>query len=107
MTIANGVITEGRFLFLSGMTGAGLTTGDQVESCWVELKRRVEELGGRLENIIQRITFVTSMPEWRAEGSPRQRAWLQANCPALYDEPLASMLIGCAALARPEFKVEI
>jgi enamine deaminase RidA (YjgF/YER057c/UK114 family) len=107
MGYARGVVAEGRFAFLSGVTGRGPTMGDQAESCWVTIKERLEALGGRVENIVQRMTFVTSVEEWRAEGQARQRAWLEANCPSLIKDPPAGTLIGCVALAQPELKVEI
>jgi len=107
MGFAKGVVAEGRFAFLSGVTGQGATMGDQAESVWATIKERAEALGGRLENIVQRMTFVTSVPEWRAEGQARQRAWLEKNCPSMIESPPAGTLIGCSALAQPEFKVEI
>src|SRR5580765_6437350 len=107
MGFAKGVIAEGRFIFVSGTTGEGATIGDQAVSCWSTIKSRVEELGGRLDNIVQRMTFVTSVDEWRAEGQGKQRAWLEANCPSMLESPPAGTLIGCVALAQPEFKVEI
>jgi enamine deaminase RidA (YjgF/YER057c/UK114 family) len=107
MGFAKGVIAEGRLAFLSGVTGRGAGMGDQAESCWATIKERLETLGGRMENIVQRMTFVTSVEEWRAEGQARQRAWFEANCPSLIESPPAGTLIGCVALAQPEFKVEI
>lgn len=107
MGFARGVVAEGRFAFLSGVAGRGSTMGEQAESCWTTIKERAEALGGHLENIVQRMTFVTSIEEWRAEGQAHQRAWLEANCPALLASPPAGTLIGCSALAQPEFRVEI
>jgi len=107
MGFAKGVVAEGRFAFMSGVTGDGAGMGDQAESCWNTIRERVEALGGRVENIVQRMTFVTSVPEWRSEGQARQRAWLEANCPSLIESPPAGTLIGCSALAQPEYKVEI
>jgi enamine deaminase RidA (YjgF/YER057c/UK114 family) len=107
MGYAKGVIAEGRFAFVSGVTGTGATMGDQAESCWNTIEARVKELGGRLENIVQRMTFVTSIDEWRTDGQGRQRAWLEQHCPSLIDKPAAGTLIGCVGLAQPEFKVEI
>lgn len=107
MGFAKGVVAEGRFAFLSGVTGQGASMGDQAESCWNTIKERLEALGGRLENIVQRMTFVTSVEEWRAEGQARQRAWLEANCPSMIQSPPAGTLIGCVALAQPGLKVEI
>jgi enamine deaminase RidA (YjgF/YER057c/UK114 family) len=107
MGYAKGVVAEGRFVFLSGVTGRGATMGDQAESVWNTIKERLEALGGKLENIVQRMTFVTSIEEWRADGQARQRAWLEANCPSLIQDPPAGTLIGCTALAQPDFKVEI
>ena len=107
MTFAKGVVAEGRFVFVSGVTGRGATMAEQAESCWNAIKERLESMGGRLENVVQRMTFVTSMEEWQAEGQPRQRAWLQAHCPSMISSPPASTLIGCVALAQPEYKLEI
>jgi enamine deaminase RidA (YjgF/YER057c/UK114 family) len=107
MGFAKGVVAEGRFAFLSGVTGQGASMGEQAESCWNTIKERVEALGGRVENIVQRMTFVTSIEEWRAEGQGRQRTWLEANCPSLIQDPPAGTLIGCVALAQPGLKVEI
>ncbi len=107
MGYAKGVVAEGRFAFLSGVTGRGATIGEQAQSCWNTINERTEALGGRLENIVQRMTFVTSVEEWRAEGQAGQRAWLEANCPSLIENPPAGTLIGCVALAQPELKIEI
>jgi enamine deaminase RidA (YjgF/YER057c/UK114 family) len=107
MNFAKGVVAEGRFAFLSGVTGEGSTIGDQAESIWETIKQRLADLGGRPENIVQRMTFVTDVAEWQREGGPRQRAWFQKNCPSLIDQPPAGTLIGCVALAQPEYKVEI
>ena len=107
MGFAKGVVAEGRFAFLSGVTGRGATMGDQAESCWGTIKERLEGMGGRLDNIVQRMTFVTSIEEWQKEGGPRQRAWLEANCPSMIQSPPAGTLIGCVGLAQPGLKVEI
>ena len=107
MGFAKGVVAEGRFAFMSGATGQGATIGEQAESAWTTIEARVKELGGKLENVVQRMTFVTSIEEWQKEGQARQRAWLQAHCPAMIENPPAGTLIGCVALAQPQFKVEI
>jgi enamine deaminase RidA (YjgF/YER057c/UK114 family) len=60
-----------------------------------------------LENIVQRMTFVTNVDEWQSDGTHRQRAWLEKNCPALLQNPPAGTLIGCVALAQPAYKIEI
>jgi enamine deaminase RidA (YjgF/YER057c/UK114 family) len=107
MPFAKGVVAEGRFAFVSGVTSDETAMGDQAEDCWKTIKDRVESLGGRLENIVQRMTFVTNMEEWQREGTSRQRAWLEKNCPSLIQSPPAGTLIGCVALAQPSYKVEI
>jgi len=107
MGFAKGVIAEGRFVFVSGVTGRGDTMGDQAESCWATIKVLLEELGGKMDNVVQRMTFVTDIQAWQAEGQARQRAWMQANCPSLIENPPAGTLIGCVALAQPEYKVEV
>ena len=107
MGFAKGVVADGRLAFISGVTGEGATIADQAEDCWNTIKERVEALGGRVENIVQRMTFVTSVDEWQKEGSARQRAWLEKNCPSLIQSPPAGTLIGCVALAQPSYKIEI
>jgi enamine deaminase RidA (YjgF/YER057c/UK114 family) len=107
MPFAKGVVAEGRFAFLSGVTGEGATIGDQAEDCWNTIKERLEALGGRMENIVQRMTFVTSVDDWQRDGTHRQRAWLEKNCPSLLQNPPAGTLIGCVALAQPAYKIEI
>jgi enamine deaminase RidA (YjgF/YER057c/UK114 family) len=107
MGFAKGVVAEGRFAFLSGVTGKGTTMGDQAESVWNTIKERLDALGGRPENIVQRMTFVTDIEEWQKEGGPRQRAWFEKNCPSLIEKPPAGTLIGCVGLAQPGLKVEI
>ena len=64
MGFAKGVVAEGRFAFLSGVTGRGASMGDQAESCWATIKERLESLGGRLENVVQRMTS-----RWRSVTS--------------------------------------
>jgi enamine deaminase RidA (YjgF/YER057c/UK114 family) len=104
---AKGVIAEGRFLFVSGVAGRGTSMGAQAEYCWNTIKERVESMGGRLENIVQRMTFVTDIAQWQGEGNPRQRAWLTEHCPAMLESPPSGTLIGCVALADPNYMVEI
>ena len=104
---AKGVVAEGKFVFLSGVAGRGGTMGDQAVWVWDTIKERLESLGGRLENVVQRMTFVTSIEEWQKDGAVRQRAWLEKNCPSMIESPPAGTLIGGVALAQPDFKVEI
>ncbi len=103
---AKGVVAEGRFIFVSGVTGEGPTVGDQAVSCWEKIKERVESMGGKLENTVQRMTFVTDVVAWRADQG-KQRAWLEKNCASLVSSPPSGTLIGCVALAQPEFLIEI
>jgi enamine deaminase RidA (YjgF/YER057c/UK114 family) len=107
MGFARGVVTEGRLAFMSGVTGRGESMGDQAESVWNTINERVQALGGRVENIVQRMTFVTDIDAWQKEGGPRQRAWFEKNCPSLIEKPPAGTLIGCVGLAQPGLKVEI
>src|SRR5437762_13716736 len=70
-TYAKGVLAEGRYIFLSGVLSTEGSMGDQATRVWDEIKSRLADLGGRPENIVQRMTFVTDIPTWRAEGAPK------------------------------------
>jgi enamine deaminase RidA (YjgF/YER057c/UK114 family) len=87
--------------------GRGASVGDQAEHCRNTIKERVESMGGRLENIVQRMTFVTNIERWQAEGHPRQRVWLEEHCPSMHESPPSGTRIGCVAMADPTYIVEI
>jgi len=107
MAYAKGVLGEGRFVFLSGVLDAHGALSEQVPAVWDTIKARLEELGSRCENIVQRMTFVTDIAAWRAEGSPAQTAWLQHHAPSLLNEQPAGTLVQIVALAQPGAMVEI
>lgn len=104
---AKGVVAEGRFVFLSGVTGEGATMAEQAVDAWTAIKARLEDLGTSCENIVQRMTFVTDMAEWAQSGTPAQRRWLQEHAPRLLEEQSTGTLIGVSCLASPAYKVEI
>jgi enamine deaminase RidA (YjgF/YER057c/UK114 family) len=114
MLWGKGAIARGTFVFLSGATGRDHKTdlcppsmGEQVEKCWDEIKENLEEAGTSLQNIVQRMRYVTDMNEWFRHGFLFESRWMQKHCPELIEEEPGSALIGVSALALPEMKVEI
>ena len=107
MGFAKGVLAEGRFVFLSGVLSADGSMGEQVPVIWNTIKERLEELGTRCENIVQRMTFVTDIAAWQTEGTPRQVEWMRQHAPALLEDTPAGTLVQIGALAQPQAMVEI
>ncbi|MEA2639696.1 MAG: hypothetical protein QOF51_1090 [Chloroflexota bacterium] len=106
-TYAKGVVADGRYIFLSGVLSTEGSMGDQATRVWDEIRARLADLGGKPENIVQRMTFVTDLLAWRAEGAPRQIEWLQKNAPALLEDQPSSTLVQIVALAQQGAMVEI
>jgi enamine deaminase RidA (YjgF/YER057c/UK114 family) len=114
MAWGKGAVASGSFVFLSGATARNPETdlcpptmGEQVLACWDEIKRELEEAGTSIENIVQRVTYVTDMSEWFRHGSLFQARWMRQNCPQLLENEPGSALIGVNALALSDMKVEI
>jgi enamine deaminase RidA (YjgF/YER057c/UK114 family) len=109
-----GCVARGTFAFLSGTEGIDpetllvrRTMGEQVDLAWDKLKERLEEMGTSVENIVQKMTFVTDMDEWFRHGVWYQTRWLHRNCPQLLEHEPAGTLLGVPRLALPEMMVEI
>ena len=114
MVWGKGAIASGTFVFLSGTTGRDHETdlcpptmGEQVEKCWDEIKEYLEEAGTSLQNIVQRVRYVTDMNEWFRQGVLFESRWLRKHCPELIEESPGSALIGVSGLALSDMKVEI
>jgi enamine deaminase RidA (YjgF/YER057c/UK114 family) len=109
-----GCVASGTFAFLSGTEGIDpetllvhRTMGEQVDLAWNKIKERLEEMGTSVENIVQKMTFVTDMDEWFRHGIWYQQRWLHRNCPQLLENEGAGTLLGVNRLALPEMLVEI
>ena len=73
--------------------------GAQADACFEEIIRRIEELGGRAEDVVRVRMFVTDIADADAVSAAFSRALKRAR-------PTGT-LVAVAALYRPEWKVEI
>ena len=117
VTGAKGVV------FLSGSVGVDVETGKvpagagaQARLAMENIKSRLEEYGSSLENILLVRKYITgTFPDgivndsvYREIGEAIENFWAE-HCPEFLKEnnPPASTLLGIAALAQPEFVLEI
>ncbi len=110
-------------IYLSGSAGTDPATGKTPESIGEQtinalksIKTIVEEYGSSLKNILHmwyclKGSFPNGMlgdPVWQEADKAMQDFWHE-HCPefAVENNPPASTLVGVAALAVPELKIEI
>ena len=110
-------------IYLSGSAGTDPVTGktpeaigEQTKNALKAIKTIVEEYGSSLKNILHmwycvKGSFPNGMlgdPVWQEADKAMQDFWKE-NCPefAVENNPPASTLVGVAALAIPELKIEI
>ena len=127
--IENGAYAKGTrikgangFVFLSGSVGMDTedripeTIGGQTMLAMKNLKRRLEEYGSSLENILFVRTYlkgdfpdgIINDSKFRECSAVMQDFWKE-HCPEFLrqNNPPASTLIGVTSLARAEFLIEI
>lgn len=110
---ANAVVVD-NLIFVSGMTAQSFETGmcltstaeDQTRVCYDKLKQVLEESGSCLENLVRTLIMFKDMKDYPVVRAT-ELAYFQEHAPELVDKPCASTVIQAAALARPEFLVEI
>ena len=107
-------VKVGNLLFISGMTAQSFESGacltntaqDQTRVCYDKLKQVLETAGSRLENLVRTLVLFKDMQDYPVVRATELEYW-QEHAPALVDHPPASTVLQAAALARPEFLVEI
>jgi len=107
-------VQVGNLLFISGMTaqsfedGACLTNTaqDQTRMCYTKLKQVLESAGSSLDNLVRTLILFKDMKDYPVVRAT-ELEFFKENCPSLIDAPPASTVLQAAALARPEFLVEI
>ena len=73
--------------------------GAQADRCFALIRGYIEELGGRMEDVVRIRMFVTDIADADAVSAAFSKH-LKATCPA-------GTLVAIAGLYRPEIKVEI
>jgi 2-iminobutanoate/2-iminopropanoate deaminase len=107
-------VVVGNLVFLSGMTAQDTRTGacltdtisDQMVVCLDKVKAALEEAGTCMENIVKTLILLKDVKDYQMMRKT-ELEYYQKHAPRLVEEPPASTFMQPAALARPEFLVEI
>ncbi|MGI5971383.1 MAG: RidA family protein [Oscillospiraceae bacterium] len=110
---ANSVIA-GNLVFVSGQTALDDETGfcidttiqGQMETVMTHLKQALEEAGSSLEYMIKNTIILSDIKNYFAMRAAEQDFY-RRHAPSLLENPPASTVFQAAAMARPEFLVEI
>ena len=110
---ANAVVAE-NLVFVSGMTAQTFEEGncltstayDQTIVCYTKLKKVLEDCGSSLDNLVRTLILFKDMKDYPVVRAAEQD-FLKEHAPILVEAPCASTVLQAAALARPEFLVEI
>jgi 2-iminobutanoate/2-iminopropanoate deaminase len=107
-------VVVGNLVFLSGMTAQDTKTGacltdtisDQMVVCLDKVKAALEEVGSYMENIVKTLILLKDVKDYQMMRKT-ELEYYQKHAPRLVEEPPASTFMQPAALARPEFLIEI
>lgn len=110
---ASAVVVD-NLVFLSGMTAQETDTGacltdTMADQMWVALEKvraALEEVGTGMENVIKTLILFKDMKDYQIMRSTELK-YYQKYAPRLVEEPPVSTVLQAAALARPEFLVEM
>jgi len=107
-------VVVGDLVFLSGMSGRTMETGDvssadvkeQMLVALDKVRAALEEAGSCMDNIVKTVIYLKDVKDYELM---RQTEWeyYQNHGPGLIDEPPASTFMQPASLARPSMLVEI
>jgi 2-iminobutanoate/2-iminopropanoate deaminase len=104
----------GNLIFLSGVTGKTLETGDvpsdnleeQMGACLDNIRTALEEAGSSMHNIIKTFMLLRNLEDY-----PRMRKteleYYQKHAPLLVEDPPASTFMQVKSLAKPDYLVGI
>ena len=107
-------VVVGNLVFLSGMTEQDTKTGacltdtisDQMVVCLDKVKAALEEVGSSMGNIVKTLILLKDVKDYQMMRKT-ELEYYQKHAPRLVEEPPASTFMQPAALARPEFLIEI
>ena len=110
---ASAVVVD-NLVFLSGMTAQDTKTGacltdtiaDQMIVCLDKVRTALEGVGSSMENIVKTLILLKDVKDYQIMRKT-ELEYYQKHAPRLVDEPPASTFMQPAALARPEFLVEL
>lgn len=107
-------VVVGDLVFLSGMSGRTMETGDvsslevkeQLWVAWDKVRAALEEAGSDLEHIVKTTIYLTKVEDYPMMRATEREYW-DKHAPGLLEEPPASTFISPVSLARPNMLVEI
>jgi len=110
---ASAVVVD-NLVFVSGMTAQTFEEGncltytahDQTIVCLTKLKKVLEESGSCLENLVRTLVMFVDMKDYPVVRAA-ELEFYREHAPSLLEAPPGSTVFQAAALARPEFLVEI
>jgi 2-iminobutanoate/2-iminopropanoate deaminase len=110
---ASAVVVD-NLVFLSGMTAQDTKTGacltdtiaDQMIVCLDKVRTALVEVGSSMEDIVKTLILLKDVKDYQIMRKT-ELEYYQKHAPRLVDEPPASTFMQPAALARPEFLVEL
>jgi 2-iminobutanoate/2-iminopropanoate deaminase len=107
-------VVVGDLVFLSGMSGRVLETGevvsenlvDQVKVALDKVRSALTEVGTSMDNIVKTVIMLKNIEDHSTIRQIEREYW-QKYAPRLLEEPPASTLMQVASLARPNMLIEV
>ena len=107
-------VTVDNLIFVSGMTAQSFEDGtclqntpqDQLVVCYSKLKKVLEDAGSCLENLVRTLIIFKDMKDYPVIRAT-ELEFFKKHAPQLVEKPPASTVFQAAALARPEFLIEV
>ncbi len=107
-------VVVGDLVFLSGMSGRTMETGDvssadvreQMLVALDKVKAALEEAGSSMDHIVKTTIYLKDVKDYQLMRDTEWEYW-QKHAPGLIEEPPASTFVMPASLARSSMLVEI
>ncbi len=107
-------VVVGDLVFLSGMSGRTMETGDvssldvkeQLWVAWDKIRAALEEAGSDLEHIVKTTIYLKNVEDYALMRSTEREYWAR-YAPGLLEEPPASTFLSPVSLARANMLVEV
>jgi 2-iminobutanoate/2-iminopropanoate deaminase len=107
-------VVVGDLVFLSGMSGRTIETGDvssddvkeQMLVALDKVRGALEEAGSSMDNIVKTVIYLKNLEDYELMRTT-EREYYEKHAPSLVEEPPASTFMQPASLARPSMLVEI
>ena len=107
-------VAVGDLLFLSGMSGRTMETGevssdnvvDQMKVALDKVRSALTEAGTSMDNIVKTVIYLKRVEDYDAMRRTEREYWAR-YAPGLLEEPPASTFMQPASLSKPGMLVEI